>query len=749
MRSIDPLFFRFLSVMISAFLVASAVSPIVQGTDDITSSVLFDFEDVSDLGRIDTVSSSVNLIPNETGHALHVMTNLSEDLPSIFLRSSQGHWDLSKYEYIELDVRNLGVRPVTVWCRILPKRPRTRHMGSVTLEKGECGTIKLILSRSIVPVRLSEPVEFINMDGAPGQLDSREVDYALDKGDFNIANIEQISLFVLRSSFEHSFEIDNIRAGGRIVKLMDPEDFFPFVDEFGQFIHEEWPGKTHSTEELIRHREQEAQDLALNPGPSDWDKYGGWVDGPQLEATGFFRTENHSGKWWLVDPEGRLFWSHGCCGVNLGARPRATTPLTDRMHYFRYLPEYDSPLARFYSERRVGEYPKGLYYTGRETKSFSFLSANLYRKYGEAWRESFAEIQFKRIRSWGLNTLGNWSTPSQVLKVPYFRYIRTGNARAIEGSEGYWRQLPDPFDPSFRKGLRENFEKEIGVSAGDPWLIGYFVDHEHSWGDEVSLSLATLASPPDQPAKKVFIDTLRAKYGAIDKLNDAWNTNYPSWDEVQRTREVPDSLKNIVVQDISFIGIIKPTRDPNKEEAWADLSAFYTRIAEAYFRISREELKRVAPNNLYFGSPFSSFRNDHVIRAAAKYCDVVGFDLYENPGYIAAFKLPEACVDKPVCICEWHVGACDRGMFHTGLMGTANQVDRAEAYKEYVKSALGNPNFVGTHWFTIGTQELTGRMDGENYSIGFTDVCDTPYEEIIRASREVGYNLYAYRLRKD
>jgi hypothetical protein len=297
--------------------------------------------------------------------------------------------------------------------------------------------------------------------------------------------------------------------------------------------------------------------------------------------------------------------------------------------------------------------------------------------------------------------------------------------------------------------LRENFEREEGVSAGDPWLIGYFTDHEHTWGDEVSLSLATLASPPDQPAKNAFVNQLRTKYRTIDRLNTAWRTSCSSWESVLHTRSIPDSLRDIVVQDISFIGVLRPTHDPKKEKAWADLSAFYTSIAETYFRIGREELKRVAPNNLYFGSPFSSSRNDRVIRAAAKYCDVIGFDLYENPGYIAAFRLPEGSVDKPVCVCEWHVGACDRGMFHTGLMGTACQEDRAEAYKQYVQSALANRNIVGIHWFTIGSQEITGRMDGENYSIGFTDVCETPYEELVRACREVRYSMYETRVNSD
>jgi hypothetical protein len=52
---------------------------------------------------------------------------------------------------------------------------------------------------------------------------------------------------------------------------------------------------------------------------------------------------------------------------------------------------------------------------------------------------------------------------------------------------------------------------------------------------------------------------------------------------------------------------------------------------------------------------------------------------------------------------------------------------------------------VGTHWFQFGDQATTGRGDGENYQIGFLDVCDTPYAETIAAARQVGYGLYATR----
>ena len=71
----------------------------------------------------------------------------------------------------------------------------------------------------------------------------------------------------------------------------------------------DWPGKIKSDEQLKSTSPNTAKELPhLN-------QYGGWDDGPKLQATGYFRVAQHNGRWWLIDPEGRLFWSHGINGV--------------------------------------------------------------------------------------------------------------------------------------------------------------------------------------------------------------------------------------------------------------------------------------------------------------------------------------------------------------------------------------------------------------------------------------------------
>jgi hypothetical protein len=495
--------------------------------------------------------------------------------------------------------------------------------------------------------------------------------------------------------------------------VTDATPFFPFIDTFGQYKHKDWPGKVHSLAELQQRREAEARELAAQSGPQDWNPYGGWAGGPTLQATGFFRVEKHRGKWWLVDPDGRLFFSHGVDCV----RMLDTTPIEERATWFEDVPVDKPEFKEFLSK---GHTLKG-HYAGRSPQCFSFAAANMKRKYGEDWTAAYADTAHRRLRSWGLNTIANWSDASVFLmrRTPYTDTLGSRGARMIEGSEGYWAKFPDVFDASFRDGIRRAVEGKRTTSANDPWCLGYFSDNEMSWGDDTALALAALKSPPDQAAKKEFLADLKAKYSDVARLNAAWGTRHASWDALLESREAPD-----------------------KQQAREDLTAFATKTAETYFRTVREAIKTVAPNQLYLGCRFA-WVNDLAAIAAGKFCDVVSYNLYRRS--VADFKYPGG--DKPLIIGEFHFGALDRGVFHTGLVPVENQAARAQTYRDYVLGAARHPLFVGTHWFQWKDEPTTGRvLDEENYQIGLLDVADTPYAETIAATRDVGTRLYRLRL---
>ncbi len=640
------------------------------------------------------------------GAALRIVTGHEQTWPGIRLPAPDGHWDLSPFAEVALRVKNAGNAPITVYCRVdNPGADGTQHCvtDSTTVPPGQTDTLTVPLKRATDNTLDGKLFGMRGYPVAPGGPDT-----------IDPTNITQLLVFVSKPAQDHKFEISNVAATGTYTPptawITDANPFLPFIDTFGQYNHKNWPGKTQSLADLAAKREQEAADLAAHPGPGGWDKYGGDANGPQLKATGFFRTEKIGGKWWLVDPDGHRFFSHGIDCV----RALDATPAEERSTWFADFPGDQPEFKEFFSEAYC---LKG-HYAGRTIKCFSFSGANLRRKYGADWKTAYPELIQRRLRSWGLNTIGNWSDGAtcRLRRTPYTDTIGSHNVRQIEGSEGYWGKFADVFDPGFTSSLRDAMDGKKGTSAGDPWCLGYFSDNEMSWGDDTSLAVAVLKSPADQAAKQVFIADLKARYGDIAKLNAVWGTTHASWDDLLQTRTAPDVQK-----------------------ASADLGAFYTRLAEQYFRTVRDTIKAVAPSQLYLGCRFAD-SNDRAALAAAKFCDVVSFNLYRRS--VANFQFPGGA-DVPVIIGEFHLGALDRGLFHPGLVPVANQAERAEAYASYVSGALQHPQIVGTHWFQYQDEPTTGRSyDGENYQIGFVDVADTPYAETIAASRSVGASLY-------
>lgn len=678
-----------------------------KGTGKPQKMVLCDFGAGLDANIVSAVNAKATV--TEEG-AVRVETEKGKELSGVILKSSQGEWDLSQYAEVSVEVKNAGDEEVRIYLRIDNANANmwnNSNLQSVTLKGGE----KRVLSTYLMlgPWRFDKAITLIGMRGAPG-----------DKGGIDPSKVTQICIFADTTRSRQQFEIGSVTAGGEF-KTLEADKFLPFIDEFGQFAHNDWPGKTHSLEELQEHREAEEKDLLEKPGPDNWDKWGGYKNGPRLEATGFFRVEKYQDKWWLVDPEGNLFWSHGIDCV----RMENSTPISDREDYFMKLPDDNSPLGKFYGTGTWG--PHGYYENHSPYRTYDFTKANLLRKYGEGWELLSGEFAHKRLRGWGINTIANWSKEDVYLmrKTPYTATIGY-NGPKIEGSEGYWSKFYDVFDAGFRQSLQKRLEQEKGKSAGDAWCIGFFVDNELSWGDETSLGLAALVSPAEQQAKKVFVDDLKVKYQTIEKLNAAWGTSFADWDALLQSRQLPPKKE-----------------DWAKHKAYPDLAAFYTKIAETYFQTIREEVKRIAPEQLYLGCRFA-WTNDLAVKAATKYCDVVSINRYEYS--VEGQRLADN-IDKPIIIGEFHFGALDRGMFHTGLKRSASQQDRAEKYKEYVEGALRNRYIVGTHWFQYQDQATTGRGDGENYQIGFVDIADTPYPEITAASRETGQSMYEYRLK--
>lgn len=658
-----------------------------------------------------TSNSGGTWTPGQDGKSLTLTTPAGKDWPGIMFKAPAGKWDLSAYEYISVDLHNEDTKDIDVFVRV--DNPGADGLKNCISERTFVAPDQR--TTLTIPIkRISDsPIKLWGMQGYPQGL------YP-DKVGLDATNVVAIVVYTGRSTpTSNRFEVSNVYAAGKYVPPtwlgMSEKEFFPFVDKYGQFMHKDWPGKIKSDEELVVARDAEAKTLAADTGPADWDKYGGFAKGPQLEATGHFRTQKVQDKWWLVDPDGHLFFSTGITGVGPGW---ASTPIEDRDNWFADLPARDGPMKEFFGKTYKSW---SGHYAGKEPVVFDFASANLQRKYGEKWRTVYPDVVHQRLRAWGINTMANWSSRSYEAmdRTPYTAVMFYSSPRKLRNvGSGF----PDPFDPAFAKNLAAGAKQWLTGVANDPWCIGYFVDNEMPWGGDTTLAIEALKAPADQPAKIEMIKWLQSIYPTIDDLNKAWGTQFAGYDKLPVGKE----LKSI----------------PSTKAALEELTDFTDIISERYLKEMRDATKGVAPNKLYLGCR-SVGGSVNVMAMQAKYCDVISMNRYCHQ--VEDVKLPGG-IDAPVVIGEFHFGASDRGLFSNGLVSTDDQTDRGRKYAAYVNSALDNPQIVGVHWFQYGDEAVTGRGDGENAQCGFVDVCDTPYAETIAASRETAKGMYPRRL---
>ncbi|MEM1011627.1 MAG: beta-agarase [Planctomycetota bacterium] len=670
------------------------------------SMPLLTFDADFDTTGVASPEATVSLAIDEQG--LRVDTAIVDNqYPGITLSAPSGSWDLSAWRWVRLDVDNVGERDIRLGLRAdnpgADDDVSLRMFVIADVPAGQKETISLpIYSTDWALPFLSQ---LVGMREAPGQ------------SQIDPSQVEKFILFSVRPESNESFVVSNLRVQGEVTPI-ELSEFLPFIDRYGQYVHTEWPGKATSDDDLLAQVESEAADLAANSGPSSFNQYGGWADGPQLEATGHFRVTKREGMWWLVDPDGRLFFSTGPDCLNI--RASGATGVEHRETYFEWLPPREGDeLSEHYFVNESWA-PHGFYKDKLPFTMFGFYNANLQRKYGDDWRDDFADLAHLRVRSWGMNTIAAWGDPLiyRRQKTAYTTHVWVSGARPIEGSTGYWGQFPDVFDPGFREAARESIA-EYEQEQTDPWNIGYYVDNEMGWGDETSLAIAALTSPPDQAAKIELIKDLQINHRNIEALNAAWGTDYGSWDDMLQRQDEP----------------------PELDRARADLEPFYQKLCETYFRTIKEELKAVAPDKLYLGARFA-WRNDVAVRASARYCDVVSYNAYQAS--VADLRLPKG-IDRPLMIGEFNFMSGDTRGFGGPSISAIDQAHRGERYISYVEGALENPQIVGVHWFQYSDQSPAGRPDEENFNAGIVSLTDYPHAGLVDGIREIGYRMYDVR----
>jgi hypothetical protein len=345
---------------------------------------------------------------------------------------------------------------------------------------------------------------------------------------------------------------------------------------------------------------------------------------------------------------------------------------------------------------------------------------------------------------------GGWRTGPQLAATGHFRVVRQQGRWWFVDPDGhlFWSNgittvlYHAPTDVDSRAQLFRDpapggdfLARNLARKYGDDWsstVRGRTFARLRSWGLNTIGPWSDDALTASHHAVYTYIVSSRNDAGKIDPYSDQW------YQRLRRQLAEHVALNN----DPWCLGIFVDNEIHDSMDA-----KWWT----TYYQKVHTLMRELMPNKLYLGSrlDFADFPSVddariNVVRIAAQYTDVISMNQYRFT--LEDFTLP-AGVDRPVLVGEFHFGALDRGLLHTGLRSVRDQQQRAEAYTHYVESALRNPNLVGVHWFQMYDEPVTGRGDGENYQIGFLDICDQPYVETIAASRRLARHLYVTRAR--
>jgi len=489
-----------------------------------------------------------------------------------------------------------------------------------------------------------------------------------------------------------------VRLGLYRLALANPIASTGWVDRWGQRANLEWPGKVHQDADLKAADRREMAELTAAKRASVFDTWHAWAKGPARRASGFFRTEEIEGRWWLVAPNGRLFYLTGIDCVGPWSSPRADDSV--RAAYSWWPPE-QGPLAGAWGFWWDGKYhPKG--------GAPSFYRANLIRKWGpEDLDDKGLRRAMSRLLAWQCSSIGNWSD-ERLFRMKKLAYVTIGPPTWEVKTPKATEKIHDPFHPDFPAEARRVAAKLAGYQD-DPWCVGHFVDNEVDWASVPRLVLEADAA---LPARARWIETLRGKYGELARLDLAWSVSATSWETLRF-----------------------PRGERASATALSDAAAFRGELADAWYRIWGEAVRAADPNHLVLGSRLhGGNRPDEVVAACGRWMDVVSFNHYDEEPWREEFDRYQRLARKPFLIGEYGFNSLDDGLLTTAVP-VANREERAVGYRFYTEALAAIPYFIGGHWFQWIDEPITGRGDRETAFNGFVKVTDIPDPWLVEAAK--------------
>lgn len=346
--------------------------------------------------------------------------------------------------------------------------------------------------------------------------------------------------------------------------------------------------------------------------------------------------------------------------------------------------------------------------------------------------EAWAKATYDNLKKWGLNTLGAWSAPAIIDRSQlYFTQVLSFGWTGNMGN-----RLMDVFSDVYAAAIEAAALKEVAPLANEPRLLGYFTNNELNWHGQYGWTMDNndslldryLALPAAAPGRVHLIEWLKTYHHAdLAKFRDTFSNDLREWDELKAvTRLLPKRFR--IAQQVKY--------------AWAG------EVAERYFKLCEDAIRRHDKNHLILGCRFAGSGMIDVIKAQARHCDVISINRYDKNGVppLQMFDELYALTGKPVLITEfgWRAMENRSGLknMHGVDVTVATQKERGERLDNFARGLMARPYVLGMHWFQYHDEPTNGRLEGgEDSNYGLVDQHDQPYEEVVSVFTRLAKDL--------
>ncbi|MGC8490623.1 MAG: hypothetical protein ACP5SH_02685 [Syntrophobacteraceae bacterium] len=399
--------------------------------------------------------------------------------------------------------------------------------------------------------------------------------------------------------------------------------------------------------------------------------------GAQLKG---WSTADINGVEWLIDPQGKPFYSKGVDIVSAGIK----------------------------SEKSLAGH--------------AFFWANFYPTLNR-WRAEVGE----RLRKWGFNTLGGWSDSSPKIGLPLMVDLELGR-----NSHYHWF---DPFDPEMGKITMEKARELTAPYRNLPQLIGYFSDNEVGWWNS-ALFIWYLKAPWENYTKRFLWQMIYNTYGGDWKaLLADWSpqNGAKSFEDLKKTgaamklrpggngiRLVDRFMSAVAGRYYKLMYRAIKAADPRALVLGDRLPLYY-----------HQDVIRAMGNNVDVIS--TNYNVDSPDGWVAPYYFDGLRKLSKKPVLISEFFF-SSTENRSGNLNE------DFGSLHPNpghLMTVPTQAERVWGAGRAVLNFARFPNVVGAQWFQYCDEPLGGRDDGEDYDMGLIDTSNRPYRRLTEQFRKI------------